>query len=87
MDLTGDDILDALRTELGLDTKNIVGSTPLFSSGIINSFSLVTLLLYLETRGGFRIPPMDITLENFDSIDRILAYVGRLIKTGSGAEA
>jgi acyl carrier protein len=83
MDLTHEDILEALRTELGVDTTGIDGSTSLFSSGIVNSFSFVTLLTFLETRGGLTIQPMDITLENFDSIDRMLAFAARSGSTRS----
>lgn len=77
MTLTCDEIRAALARELGLDTTEINGSTPLFSGGILNSFSLVALLGVVEERSGIRIHPMDITLDNFDTIDRMLAYVAR----------
>lgn len=77
MQLTADHILDALKRELGLNTDGIDASTPLFSGGTIDSFSLVSLLLLVETQAGITVRPMDVTLENFDTIDRMLAYVGR----------
>jgi acyl carrier protein len=78
MPLTNDDILTALRTECGVDTADVDSSTPLFSSGIINSFSLVALMMFVETRAGISISPMELTLENFDSIERIIAYTARI---------
>ena len=75
--MTTADILEALEQELGLDTTGIGESTPLFSGGLIDSFSLVSLLLFIETRADITIQPMDVTLENFDSIARMLAYVAR----------
>jgi acyl carrier protein len=83
MALTRDDILTALRTELGVDTSGVDESTPLFSAGLIDSFSLVSLILFLETRGGISVQPMDVTLENFDSVGRMLAYVARVQNAAS----
>lgn len=77
MALTRDDIITALRTELGVNTDGVDESTPLFSGGLIDSFSLVSLMLFLETRGGISVQPMDVTLENFDTVGRMLAYVER----------
>lgn len=77
MDLTIDDIRVALDRDLGIDTAGIDGSTPLFSGGVLNSFTLVALMTLLEKRAGVKIRPMDLTLDNFDSIDRILAYLAR----------
>lgn len=77
MALTRDDIFSALKTELGVNTAGLDESTPLFSAGLIDSFSLVTLIMFLETRGGISVQPMDVTLENFDTVGRMLAYVDR----------
>lgn len=77
MPLTRDDLYQALQTELGLDTSTIQDDTLLFSSGIIDSFSLVSLIVFIEARGGVKIDAMDVNLDNLDSIDRILKFVNR----------
>jgi acyl carrier protein len=69
------DLLEILRDRLFLDVSCIGQDTPLFSSGLIDSFSLATLIVELETRGGFRIEPLDINLDNLDSIGRILKFL------------
>jgi acyl carrier protein len=66
-----------LDEDLGIDVAGIEPDTPLFSSGIIDSFSLVTLLTFLESEGGIRISPADVNLDNMDSLARMLAYVER----------
>jgi acyl carrier protein len=71
-------LVDFLETELGVEMDGIENDTPLFSSGIVDSFALVTLMMHLEREGGFRINPADVTLDNLDSIDRILAYCNRV---------
>jgi acyl carrier protein len=66
-----------LADELKLEMGEIEDKTPLFSSGIIDSFMLVSMMQFVEKQGGFRIPPGDVTLDNLDTIERILAYAGR----------
>jgi acyl carrier protein len=83
MALTRDDVLRALRDQLGVDTSTLEDSTPLFSTGIIDSFSLVSLIMFVESEGGITVEPLDVNLENLDTIERILAYVGR--KTAADA--
>lgn len=63
-----------LEDELGADLAEVENDTLLFSSGIIDSFALVNMMMFLETEGGFRISPTEVNLENLDSIDRILAF-------------
>lgn len=70
-------ILGFLEEDLGVDVSTVVTDTPLFSSGILDSFSLVNLMMFLENEGSFRIKSMDVNLENLDSIDRIIAFVNR----------
>jgi hypothetical protein len=36
---------------------------------------LATLLVELETRGGFTIEPIDINLDNLDTIERMLRFL------------
>jgi acyl carrier protein len=77
MAVTEDELLAFLEEELAIDRADIAPGALLFSSGLIDSFSLVSLLSFLETHGGFSVDPEDVTLENFDSLDRILAYLAR----------
>jgi acyl carrier protein len=75
--VTRDALLDILENELGVDTSAIVDDTPLFSSGMVDSFALVTLMTEIERAEGFRIQPDEVTLDNLDSITKIIAFVGR----------
>lgn len=67
-----------LEDDLGVETDDIAADTPLFSSGIVDSFALVSLMTFLEVEGGIRINPADVNLDNMDSIGRMLAYVERV---------
>lgn len=78
MVLTEDGLRTFLRDEVGVETAGLDVDAPLFSSGLIDSFSLVTLLAHIERVCGFRIGPTDVNLDNFDSLGRILAYAGSM---------
>ncbi len=75
--MTREDLIQFMQDELGLDTADIGDETPLFSSGVIDSFSLVSLMTFIEQQEKFRMNPMDINLDNMDSIARILGYIER----------
>ena len=77
MKLTEQSLLQFIQDELGVDTSAVKADTPLFSQGVIDSFALVSLMTYVESGCGFRIRPDEVTLDNFDSIERILAFVQR----------
>ena len=64
-----------LHEKQGLEPEDFEDDTLLFSSGLIDSFSMVDLLIFIEDTGGLRVHPGDVTLDNFDSIDHILAFV------------
>ena len=73
-------LLRFLGDDLNIDTAGISPANPLFNSGIVDSFALVTLMTFLESQCGFRIGPMEVTLENFDSIERILQFAERKVQ-------
>ena len=64
-----------LHEQQGLECEEFDDDTLLFSSGLIDSFSMVDLIMFIEDTAGVRVHPADVTLDNFDSIDRILAFV------------
>jgi len=74
-----DDLKKALRRALtarfGVRVP-VDDDTQLFSRGLIDSLNVVELVTFVEEELGRPIPPADITLENFDSIARIVRYAG-----------
>ena len=49
--------------------------TPLISSGYVDSFSMVSLLVFLENKFKIKIPPSKATPEAFFSVNKIIALV------------
>jgi Phosphopantetheine attachment site. len=65
--------LDDEEVELDYDT-------PLISSGYVDSFSMVSLLVFLEHKFNIKIPPSKATPEAFDSVNKIIALVNQNTK-------
>lgn len=70
-------ILDYVRKEYleEGDDRTIAEDTPLISGGIVDSFSMVSLKRFLETRYAIRIPDSEATPDAFDTALRIAALV------------
>ena len=51
--------------------------TPLISSGYVDSFSMVSLLVFLQHKFKIKIPPSKATPEAFDSVNRIVSLVNQ----------
>ena len=77
MTITHDELKSCLIKEFNLERVEITEDTPLFSSNLLDSFSMVDLVRIVEGMTGSRIRPTDLTLENFDSISRILIFISR----------
>jgi acyl carrier protein len=53
----------------------IKSDTELISSGLIDSFSLVTLYVYIEKEFGVKIPASRIIPDTFDTVEQITALI------------
>ncbi len=73
--MSREQIVSYLVDELGLDENEVDDGTPLFSTGILDSFGLVSLMQHIETTCGFKIKATEVSLDHFDSIGRIFAFV------------
>lgn len=75
-------ILDYVRREyLDEDSdEEIDAESPLLSSGIVDSFSMVSLKTFLERKYKISIPDARATSEAFDSVDDIARLVQEMQK-------
>jgi acyl carrier protein len=76
-----DELKDKIReyvvdeyVEEGEDVE-VKDDTPLISGGLVDSFSMVSLKLFLETEYDVKIPDEKATAETFDTVDAIAALV------------
>jgi acyl carrier protein len=79
-----DMILDYIRREYldeeDAESMELDENTPLISSGIVDSFSMVSLKRFLEKKCSVSIPDDQATPEAFDTVSRIIELVLRLQK-------
>ena len=57
------------------DDREVTYNTPLISGGIVDSFSMVSLKVFLETKYNLSIPDAKATPEAFDSVNNIVALL------------
>ncbi len=57
------------------EDDEITYDTPLISSGFVDSFSMVSLKVFLEKKFGINIPDEEATPEAFDSVNKIADLV------------
>ena len=63
-----------------VDEISLDENTPLITSGIVDSFSMVSLKRFLEKKYSVSIPDADATPEAFDTVNKIIELVGRFRK-------
>ena len=77
MENVKDIVLDYVKKEYleDGDDREITYDTGLISGGIVDSFSLVSLKVFLETKYNISIPDDKATPEAFDSVNNIVALL------------
>jgi acyl carrier protein len=80
-----DMILEYIRNEYidedEVDEVQLDEHTPLISSGIVDSFSMVSLKRFLEKKYAISIPDEDATPQAFDTVASIIELVNRVRKS------
>lgn len=73
-----DELLDFVNAEISLDPdQEAVGSTDLLLTGLVDSLGVVQIVGWIEDHLGLSIDPADVVLDNFQSVDQMVAYVER----------
>lgn len=74
MPQTKDVVLEYVRNEYleEGDDREVTYDTPLISGGIVDSFSMVSLKVFLENKYNIQIPDAKASPEAFDSVNNIM---------------
>lgn len=77
MDDMKDVVLEYVREEYVDDEDDVEldENTPLISSGLVDSFSMVSLKTFLEMKYSIRLPDEEASPEAFDTVNSICALV------------
>jgi len=75
-------IIDYVKKEFLEDDSDmeIKEDTPLISSGIVDSFSMVSLKTFIEKKYKIQIPDAKATPEAFDSVNNIVTLLKEYVK-------
>lgn len=60
--------------------EEIDENTPLMSSGLIDSLSIVSLVAFIDKKYGVKIPDEKGTVENFETITKIIDIINQFKK-------
>lgn len=73
------ELLKLINSEITVDPTTLVeGGTDLLLTGLVDSMGVVEIVGWMEERLGVQIDPIDVVLENFQTVDLMVAFVDRL---------
>lgn len=72
--ITHDKILTFLGTQFSVGLAEIDCHTELFTGGILDSFSVVDLVLFVESEENIKMNQAELVMDNLDSIAKILRF-------------
>lgn len=74
-----DELLEYINNEVSLDPTILIGAeTDLLLTGLVDSVGVIEIVGWLEDTTEVEIDPTHVVLDNFQTVDRMLALVERL---------
>lgn len=71
-------IIQFIRSEISnKKLEDFDGDEMLFDTGIIDSLGVMRLISFIENESQKKIPYQDLTVENFSTVNKIVAYLSR----------
>jgi acyl carrier protein len=79
-----EEILDFINDQLlgGLEIGSITVNDDLLGTGWIDSIGMMSLIAFIENRFEIKIPPQEMTIENFKTVNDISTYLKRHLAAG-----
>ncbi|NUB45583.1 acyl carrier protein [Fertoebacter nigrum] len=71
--LTTAALIAFLTDSLNIDAP-VDADTELFSTGLLDSVAMMSIIAFVEEQAKIDVRPADVTLENFDTVGRIADY-------------
>ena len=66
-----------IQDEIVIDLTVVEGDTDLLLTGAVDSLGVIRITHWMEERAGIAVDPGDVTLENFQTVDKMVAYMER----------
>ena len=69
----------------GSDDGSLGEDESFLQAGIIDSTGIMEVVAWIEEDFGVKVSDMDLLPENFDSVNRLAAYIGRRVAAGQAS--
>lgn len=71
-------LIEMIADEVSLDpSAEIAADTDLLLGGLVDSLGVVRIVGWIEDELGIEIDPLDVVLDNFGTVDAMVAYIER----------
>lgn len=67
-------LLKYINTEVSLIDDDIEADTDLLLTGAVDSLGVIGITQWLEDEVGFSVEPTEVTLDNFQTVDRMVGF-------------
>ncbi|MEM7276208.1 MAG: acyl carrier protein [Actinomycetota bacterium] len=67
-------LLAHINTEISISPEPVTMETDLLLSGAVDSLGVVRITQWLEDELGFEVDPVEVTLENFQTVARMVEF-------------
>lgn len=64
-----------IQDEIVMDEVDVDGDTDLLLSGAVDSLGVIRITHWMEEETGVSVDPGDVTLENFQTVSKMTAYL------------
>lgn len=68
-------LVSFVRHDICNDTIDLAPDTDLLLTGAVDSLGVIRITQWIEDETGIEVDPGDVTLDNFQTIDRMVVYV------------
>ena len=72
---TAEALVAFILDEIVLDDVEVTGDFDLLLSGAVDSLGVIRITHWMEETAGVVVDPGDVTLENFQTVDKMIAYL------------
>lgn len=73
-------LLDHINTEISISPEPVAMDTDLLLTGAVDSLGVVRITQWLEDELGFEVDPIEVTLENFQTVSRMVDFGSSKLK-------
>ena len=76
--MIGDQLIEMIAAEVSLDPSHeITLETDLLLTGLVDSLGVVQIVGWIEDELGLDVDPLDVILDNFQTVGQMVAYIER----------